>query len=920
MRCTRCSYCKWIPFDLVKSHAFSKGCPSVEANHFHSYSAGGRLITSLSLMDGRSEVTDRVVDIAFKCQLCGNCDVACKLCRYDMEPVEALHELRAHLVEQGRVPGTYPPLIERVRAGNRGEGRAPAERSAWSEGLGLKDLSREKGEILFFAGCRFSFEESLRPAVRTAARVLLAGGADLGVLPETGCCGGLAYHMGYRGDFAAAGERMLEVWAAAGVTTVVTPCADCYHTFKRLYPKLGGDVEVLHSLELAARLIDAGSLEMSAPVDLTVTYHDPCHLGRQGEPHVPWDGVEKKIYGQAVVYDPPRPRYNGAQGIYQAPRDVLFGDPRPRAGRDGSQSGGRLVLRRRRRLPRGVPGVLGLGGVGARRRSRGHRRRRPRHGLLALRAQLRRGRGRGRLAARRPRRAGARRTGHARRGGEMTIAPEAYRALEDAVGATHVSADPAVLDSYAFQYLAELIRPEHSHFMARPAAVVLPGSTEEVQAVVRLANRHGLKVKPTGTGWYLFNAPMSDDAPTLQLDLRRMGSIVEFDEENLFAVVEPYVIHAQLQAEALKRGLNINVPGSGCSTSIVASACAYAGQGPFTYFMGGNSENVLGMEWVTPEGEIVRTGSLGSGDGWFSGEGPGPSVRGICRGSIGSRGGLGVYTKCAIKLGPSYGPHEWKVGGTLPAYRLPVAETQRAYTIAVPSWDAWADAYYEIYDNELGYIFHRQFNLAGAELAPAFWLMYNDHARTLGDVPDIAARPEVQDLREEMRISFQLILAGTSVADIELQDRILDEILGEVGGRKVERFCAPDMAEFTNMYLQRLGHKHINFVWAGGYIGSWMQFGTPDWVKGYVPAASAGLERDAAAGLLVQCGGDAMMGSGSGIPGGGEMGLEQFVSYDPLDPESVAAASRHMEDAVKDAAAIGYPPGQGRDVPSGGLE
>ena len=43
MRCTRCSYCKWIPFDLVKSHRFAKGCPSVEAGKFHAYSAGGKL-------------------------------------------------------------------------------------------------------------------------------------------------------------------------------------------------------------------------------------------------------------------------------------------------------------------------------------------------------------------------------------------------------------------------------------------------------------------------------------------------------------------------------------------------------------------------------------------------------------------------------------------------------------------------------------------------------------------------------------------------------------------------------------------------------------------------------------------------------------------------------------------------------------
>ena len=205
------------------------------------------------------------------------------------------------------------------------------------------------------------------------------------------------------------------------------------------------------------------------------------------------------------------------------------------------------------------------------------------------------------------------------------IPDEAYRALEDIVGADNVSRDAAVLDGYAFQWLAELVRPDQSHYMPRPAAVVLPGSTEEVQAIVRLANKYGLKVKPHGTGWYHWSGPIKDEDATLQLDMRRMDAIVEIDEQNMYAVVEPYVIAAQLQAEILPLGLNLNIPGVGCSSSIVASACAYHGAGPDTYFMGGNAENVLGMEWVTPEGEIVRTGSLGSGDGWFCSEGPGPS-------------------------------------------------------------------------------------------------------------------------------------------------------------------------------------------------------------------------------------------------------------------------------------------------------
>jgi hypothetical protein len=492
----------------------------------------------------------------------------------------------------------------------------------------------------------------------------------------------------------------------------------------------------------------------------------------------------------------------------------------------------------------------------------------------------------------------------------MALSPDAYREFEDIVGPENVSADPSIQDSYAFEWLAELVRPNQSHYMPRPVAVIMPACTEEVQAITKVCNKYKIKIKPISTGWYHWAGPIKDEDDTLQVDLRRMNRILTIDEKNMFAIVEPYVICAQLQAEVMKRGLNINIIGAGASTSIVASACAYAGMGPSTYWMGHNSDNVLGMEWVTPGGEIIRTGSLGSGDGWFCSEGPGPSVRGICRGFLGSRGGLGVYTKCAIKLSHWPGPTEFKVKGTVPAYRLPIPDNFRVYTIAVPSWDAWADTYYKIYDNEIGYIFHRQFALAGADLGPALWLTLNDHTKTLNDVATLVKNPEIKKLTEELRISFQFIMAGRSLRDIELQDKILDQILSETGGWKVKRFCEQDMAEFTNVYLQRLGHKHLNFVWVGGYLGSWMQPGTPDFVKKYTPIAIKGLYRDAASGLLVQCGGDALMGCGSTVAGGGWSGLEQFVSYDPADNASIKAGTKHMEDAITDAVSNGIPAGK----------
>jgi Fe-S oxidoreductase len=159
-------------------------------------------------------------------------------------------------------------------------------------------------------------------------QLLKSAGVDVGIMgAREMCCGGRIYAIGYRDEFARFARANMAAWAAAGVETVVTSCADGYHAFKRLYPKLGSQVQVFHTVEFLARLIKAGKIGFRSEVPMTVTYHDPCHLGRQGEPYVAWDGIEKKIKSQIVVYEPKRPRYNGAWGVYDPPREILRSIP-----------------------------------------------------------------------------------------------------------------------------------------------------------------------------------------------------------------------------------------------------------------------------------------------------------------------------------------------------------------------------------------------------------------------------------------------------------------------------------------------------------------------------------------------------------------------------------------------------------------
>lgn len=327
-RCSACSYCKWIPYDHVKSIRFAKNCPSIDYFNFNNYSARGRYLTAKSIIREEAEITEEVKQIVHTCLTCGSCDIACKIARYNLEPLEMVKELKNDLVEKGEYPDEHKALLEYLKKENNIFGQSRKERGAWAKGLNLKDLSKDKADVVFHAGCSYSYDEKLNGTVRTAVQILSKAGVDFGIMGDSEmCCGARIYSMGHVDEYKRLANANIKLWEKAGVKTIVTACSDGYHAFKRLYPELGSKLKVMHIVEYIDQLIKEGKIKFTKKVPLKVTYHDPCHLGRLGEPYVEWEGEETTYREQIIVHTTRKPRYNGVNGIYDAPRNILAGIP-----------------------------------------------------------------------------------------------------------------------------------------------------------------------------------------------------------------------------------------------------------------------------------------------------------------------------------------------------------------------------------------------------------------------------------------------------------------------------------------------------------------------------------------------------------------------------------------------------------------
>jgi len=148
----------------------------------------------------------------------------------------------------------------------------------WATGLDIP----VGGETILFCDCEAAFYRTSVP--RAVALVLQKAGVEFGLMREQWCCGGPAYEMGYNDLGYRMAEHNVADWRKVGAKRILCLDPHDYLTFVDVYPKLFGDdydFEIVLVVDLVAELIREGRLELTVPIDRTVTYHDACRLNKR---------------------------------------------------------------------------------------------------------------------------------------------------------------------------------------------------------------------------------------------------------------------------------------------------------------------------------------------------------------------------------------------------------------------------------------------------------------------------------------------------------------------------------------------------------------------------------------------------------------------------------------------------------------
>jgi heterodisulfide reductase subunit D len=282
-RCFRCGYCKFT-FDFSNFN-----CPSYKEYQFETYSTGGRMWLIYGLISGEISWTEGIANAIYACPTCGNCIENCRFDKFKDFLVDFIELGRAEATKAGFTPPKQVNLLQRIE--NPEMYNPYGEPNSDNEDLKKKHNLPDKAEYVYFIGCTSNYrQKKLRDAT---IKFLKTAKINFTLIDEHCCCSPII-RTGQLNPVNKFINYNLSKIKNAGATKVITSCAGCYKTIKKDWVKYQNEmeIEVFHTVELISKLMEENRIKFNSEYNKTITYHDPCHLGR----HMKLYEIPRKVY------------------------------------------------------------------------------------------------------------------------------------------------------------------------------------------------------------------------------------------------------------------------------------------------------------------------------------------------------------------------------------------------------------------------------------------------------------------------------------------------------------------------------------------------------------------------------------------------------------------------------------------------